>query len=299
LPKDSDRDRDRRATPLDPEKPRQVILSDQTAKVWEAATGQELLTLSGHIGTIWSVAPSPDGQWIATVGDDPTAKVWPAARTEQIDAWQKEERTSAQSRAILLLDRATEQEPERLARARDEGAIKQWLILAPIPIAPGQSGPEALETQQIEGEAHLRPKAGEEAVLASGERRWQESAHEDYVIDFNVVLGDLTQQSVVYAVCYIQSEIELGGLQMLVGSDDEAKVYLNGRLIHKSPVGRGFLVDRDTVPNVALNAGLNVLVFKVVNEFVEWKGSVRFTDAAGHPVRGIRVTLDPDVKDSR
>ena len=43
-----------------------------------------------------------------------------------------------------------------------------------------------------------------------------------------------------------------------------------------------------------LHAGLNVLVFKVVNELNVWQGSIRFSDANEQPVKGIRVTLDPD-----
>ena len=35
---------------------------DKTAKIWEATTGQELLTLSGHQGKVSSVAWSPGGQ---------------------------------------------------------------------------------------------------------------------------------------------------------------------------------------------------------------------------------------------
>ena len=38
-----------------------------------------------------------------------------------------------------------------------------------------------------------------------------------------------------YAVCYIRSEAEQRGLRMLVGSDDEAKVYLNGKQVHEAP----------------------------------------------------------------
>ena len=52
---------------------------DQTAKVWEAASGLELRTLKGHSGEIDSVAFSPDGQWIVTGSVDQTAKVWEAA----------------------------------------------------------------------------------------------------------------------------------------------------------------------------------------------------------------------------
>ena len=52
--------------------------------------------------------------------------------------------------------------------------------------------------------------------------------------------------------------------------------------------------DEDTVENVRLNKGMNVLVFKVVNETIDWKGCVRFLDKDGKPVTGIRVRLEPD-----
>ena len=45
------------------------------------------------------------------------------------------------------------------------------------------------------------------------------------------------------------------------------------------------------VAGAGLKAGFNLLVFKVVNETSVWKGSVRITDAAGEPVKGLRVTL--------
>jgi eukaryotic-like serine/threonine-protein kinase len=52
---------------------------DQTAKVWEAASGRELLTLEGHSAPIRSVAFSPDSQRIVTGSWDQTAKVWETA----------------------------------------------------------------------------------------------------------------------------------------------------------------------------------------------------------------------------
>ena len=57
---------------------------DQTAKVWEAASGRELLTLKGHSAPIWSVAFSPDGQRIVTGSEDQTAKVWEAASGKEL-----------------------------------------------------------------------------------------------------------------------------------------------------------------------------------------------------------------------
>jgi hypothetical protein len=35
------------------------------------------------------------------------------------------------------------------------------------------------------------------------------------------------------------------------------------------------------------------VVFKVVNDTTEWLGSVRFTDASGQQVKGIKVVLIP------
>lgn len=82
-----------------------------------------------------------------------------------------------------------------------------------------------------------------------------------------------------------------------MGSDDGAIVYLNGKQVYKVPFPRQFVAEQDEMPDVVLNAGLNVLVFKVVNEGGEWKGSIRFSDAQGDPVKGIKVTLDPEAKD--
>jgi predicted NACHT family NTPase len=57
---------------------------DQTAKVWETASGRELVTLKGHRAEISSVAFSSDGQRIVTGSGDNTAKVWEAASGREL-----------------------------------------------------------------------------------------------------------------------------------------------------------------------------------------------------------------------
>lgn len=113
------------------------------------------------------------------------------------------------------------------------------------------------------------------------------------MFDFNQVLGAETSWSVAYAVCYIRLAADQTGLVMKVGSDDQAKVYLDGKELYRQAVARSYRPDQDALPGLDLKAGLHVLVFKVVNETGAWQGSIRFTDRDGQPVPGIRVTLDP------
>ncbi len=81
---------------------------DQTAKVWDSASGKELLTLKGHGGVVWSVAFSPDGQRIVTGSEDQTAKVWDSASPNQVTAWQAEEHAAEQRLAQLRAAEASE-----------------------------------------------------------------------------------------------------------------------------------------------------------------------------------------------
>jgi WD40 repeat protein len=47
-------------------------------KVWDAKTGEEVLTLKGHTASVNGVCFSPDGWRLATASDDRTVKVWNA-----------------------------------------------------------------------------------------------------------------------------------------------------------------------------------------------------------------------------
>ena len=49
---------------------------DNTAKLWDAATGRLMTTLVGHEGDIYDLKFSPNGQLLATLGDDKKPRVW-------------------------------------------------------------------------------------------------------------------------------------------------------------------------------------------------------------------------------
>jgi WD40 repeat protein len=57
---------------------------DQTVKIWDATTGQEIRTLRGHTGAVWSLAYSPDGKRLASASADTTVKVWDATTGREI-----------------------------------------------------------------------------------------------------------------------------------------------------------------------------------------------------------------------
>jgi WD40 repeat protein/serine/threonine protein kinase/DNA-binding XRE family transcriptional regulator len=57
---------------------------DKTAKIWDANTGQLLLTLTGHTESVNGIVFSPDGRRIATTSDDHTAKVWDASTGDEL-----------------------------------------------------------------------------------------------------------------------------------------------------------------------------------------------------------------------
>ncbi len=53
-------------------------------KVWDAATGKQLLSLKGHKGVVYSMAYSPDGKRIVSGSLDKTLKVWDAATGQDL-----------------------------------------------------------------------------------------------------------------------------------------------------------------------------------------------------------------------
>src|SRR5262245_21105823 len=105
-----------------------------TVKLWDTATGQELLALKGHsIYDVTSVAFSPDGKRLVTASQDRdhTVKLWDAATGQELltlkghsnIVWSvafspdgKRLATGSLDRTVKLWDAATEQEV--LARSK-------------------------------------------------------------------------------------------------------------------------------------------------------------------------------------
>ena len=57
---------------------------DETIRLWDASTGEELHTLKGHTGAVWSVSFSPDGTRIVSGSGDKTIRLWDASTGEEL-----------------------------------------------------------------------------------------------------------------------------------------------------------------------------------------------------------------------
>lgn len=175
----------------------------------------------------------------------------------------------------------------------DKGFIRDWLLLAPIQLAGENTGADEIDKQQVPNEAALKPKAGDVVKVGTKELKWRAVRAKDYFFDVNELLGGMNENVTAYAVAYVVAAKKVAGAQLLMGSNDQGKVYLNGKEVVKFSDTRTLDPDTEKAANLTLKAGVNVVVFKVINENNNWQGCLRFTDAAGKNLPGLTLKLAP------
>ena len=184
------------------------------------------------------------------------------------------------------------------ARAADafkpdaEGYIRRWVMLAPISLPEGETGSEAIFKEQIKGEAALQPSAGDKVKVGGKELTWQNITASTNYFDFTAIVKTLNEREAGYAVTYIESEREQSDVIMAVASNDEGRIYFNGEDIYVFGEPRTLMLDADK-GKVTLKKGLNVVVFKIINEQGNWQGAMRLLDKGGAPLKDIKIRLSP------
>jgi hypothetical protein len=193
---------------------------------------------------------------------------------------------------VICLSAAARAQAPQDAKPDAEGFIRDWLMLAPFPIAES-SGADEIDKKQIENESALKPKAGDKQKVNDKEATWKAAHAKDFSLDLNEAVGTPNEDVVGYLVTYVVADKEMPDLTLLIGSNDEAKVYLNGKEVIKFDQTRVVEKDSDKSDKVTLNKGVNTVVFKVINEKNDWGACLRFKDKDGKPVTNVKVQLTP------
>jgi hypothetical protein len=181
--------------------------------------------------------------------------------------------------------------PQQAASPDAEGFIRNWLVLAPIAIE-GDQGATEIDREFIKGEAMVRPKPGESVPVGPGQSvTWTAHQTSDYFIDFLESFGKTRGEYVAgYAVAYVVADDEMK-VTLALSTNDQGKVWLNGKQVLKFAETRTLEKDTDKV-DVTLNKGENVLVMKVVNEVNNWSGCARFLKD-GKPLTNLKIQQAP------
>jgi hypothetical protein len=172
----------------------------------------------------------------------------------------------------------------------EEGFIRNWLVLAPIAIT-GQSGADEIHHDFLNGEAAIKPKAGDEVTVGDRKLTWKSHQTFDYTVDFRQSFDPMGGEYVAgYAVAYVIADAPMN-VTLALGTNDQGKAWLNGKEVFLFEEARVIDKDSDRVP-VSLVAGQNVLVLKVVNEVNSWQGCARFL-LDMKPITNLRISLTP------
>ena len=174
--------------------------------------------------------------------------------------------------------------PQKLnpTQLSDGHFLTSWLLLGPIPLQT-QSDPEkAFEhlpgfntdyLTKFGGEKNLTVKEGDVVRLAKGTVTWKYHQAADSIVN---LAAAVSKAFPVFAYAYTEVEAANDGIQMIgLGTNDGARLFVNGVDVFDYPALRGVKVDGDLIP-VLLKKGKNTLLLKVEQHGNKWGFCLRF-----------------------
>ena len=116
--------------------------------------------------------------------------------------------------------------------------------------------------------------------------RWQKVSDRGQYLDFEDLYHD--DWAVAYAFTKVHSP-QPRKAQLLIGSDDGVKVWLNGELVHQFIGARGSVPGNDVV-DVELKAGWNSLLVKVEERIGGWGFHLTIADQRANPLTDLKFS---------
>ena len=148
--------------------------------------------------------------------------------------------------------------------------VKRYMILGPFP----KTDIRTIDVLLREGQLDLKKTY---TGIDGKTVHWQEATtRADGFLDLRRDLSPIPM-TVGYALVYVHAPKATDAV-MLIGSDDEFAVWLNGTEIHRKRINAGATADADAVP-CQLKAGWNTVLCQKVDLGWSWGLYLRFTDA--------------------
>ena len=123
----------------------------------------------------------------------------------------------------------------------------------------------------------------------SGQVGWTQRTDKtfDGYVDFETIFGGGLNWVAAYAWTTLTVP-DRRTAHIHFGSDDQAKIWLNGESIHTDSTAHSVAIDQVTIP-VTLKPGKNSLLVKVCDERIFWGFYLRITDTDGKPFDDLKI----------
>jgi hypothetical protein len=177
-------------------------------------------------------------------------------------------------------------DPDKVSDDYDVGFLMKWQILGPFsfekkPYKKEEEGcTEAIDDPFVENEAAL---GTQEQACGCGGKKWMAYDAEDAagLVDLDAMCDGL-DYAAAYMVANVKSPKALKGCQLLLGSDDYIRVWVNGKVVYTyTDALRGATPDEDTVKGVDLKEGWNTILIKCVDVYGGWGVYCRIANDKG------------------
>ena len=204
---------------------------------------------------------------------------------------------------------------EKESRPDAEGFITDWLICGPFPSYVVNDRDTGLETDCLGTDEKANPypglsydvvfKADEFKMIAALDITNEWGVRYDRKVkavwkahkfknpkrlDLNNKFSPIEDHFVYFGACWIESP-KRQQIQVRLGSDDDNKVFLNGKVIGQSATCQDIRPDQFRY-NGELKRGLNLLLVKIVDRLNDTGFCCRLTTPEGKPLTGIRLYMD-------